>query len=120
MRVFLACPILLPVPGIGGQVGFVGRSLLPVVPRSGRHIWRRPGPLTRIASPELGKWITLPDQTGQLGEWISAPRLLARPRRLRRLIGIVGSIGSERVIVRHTHSVSGAGVALGRLRGGPR
>src|SRR3979409_1597645 len=111
MRVFLACPILLPVPGIGGQVGFVGRSLLPVVPRRGGHLGGGPAPLTRIASPELGKWITLPDQTGQLGEWISAPRLLARPRRLRRLIGIVGSIGSERGLVRPTPSDSGAGGA---------
>jgi hypothetical protein len=46
--------------------------------------------LTRVASPELGKRITLPDQTGQFGEWISASGLLARPR----LIRIIGSIGT--------------------------
>jgi len=57
-------------------------------------IWRWPLPLTRVASPELGKRIALPDQSGKLGKRISAPCLLARPRRLCRLIAIIGSIGS--------------------------
>jgi len=93
MRVVLARPVRLRAPGIGSQVGLVRRNLLPVVRRSRWHIRRWPAPLTRVASPELGKRITLPDQTGQFGEWISASGLLARPRRLR-LIRIIGSIGT--------------------------
>jgi hypothetical protein len=50
--------------------------------------------LTLVASPELGKRIALPDQSGKLGKRISAHCLLARPRRLCRLIAIIGSIGS--------------------------
>jgi hypothetical protein len=93
MRVVLARPVRLRVPGIGSQVGLVRRKLLPVVQRGRWHIRRRPVPLTRVAPSELGKRVTLPDQTGEFGEWISASRLLARPRRLG-LIRIIGSIGT--------------------------
>jgi hypothetical protein len=52
-------------------------------------------PLARIASPEIGEWIALPEQTGKLGQRIAGTCLLARPRRLSRAtIWIIGAITS--------------------------
>jgi hypothetical protein len=52
-------------------------------------------PLARIASPEIGEWIALPEQTGKLGQRIAGTCLLARPRRLgRATIWIIGAITS--------------------------
>jgi hypothetical protein len=52
-------------------------------------------PLARIASPEIGEWIALPEQTGKLGQRIARTCLLAGPRRLgRATIWIIGAITS--------------------------
>ena len=68
------------------------------------------------ARRELRERIVLPDQSGQLGERIAAAGVVALARRAPGAPrGIVRSVGSQRIIVRHTHSVSGTGAALGRF-----
>jgi hypothetical protein len=78
--------------------------------RGGRRRLRR-----RLRAAKLRERIGLPDQSGQLGERIAAAGAVALARRAPgAAIGIVRSEGSQRIVVRHTHSVSGTGVALGR------
>ena len=79
----------------GGKLRFAHRGALPVLRRGRRRVMRVLLPLARIASPEIGEWIALPEQTGKLGQRIAGTCLLARPRRLSRAtIWIIGAIGS--------------------------
>src|SRR6185295_19611585 len=72
--------------------------------------------IARIAAADVGRRLVLTDQPGKLGKRIAAGRLACRLRGAP--IGIIGAMGSKAVVVRHTHSVSGTGVALGRFSDG--
>src|SRR5262249_51207977 len=64
----------------GGKLRFAHRGALPVLRRRRRRVMRVLLPLARIASPEIGEWIALPEQTGKLGQRIAGTCLLAQPR----------------------------------------
>ena len=79
----------------GGKLRVAHRGALPVLRRGRRRVVRVLLPLARIASPEIGERIALPEQAGKLGQRIAGTCLLTRPRRLgRATIWITGAIGS--------------------------
>src|SRR5262249_60542012 len=67
-----------------GKLRSARRAALPVLRRGRRRVVRFLLLLARIASPEVGEWIALPEQTGKLGQRIAGACLLARPWRLGR------------------------------------
>ena len=95
---------------LGGKALLAVGGRLPIGRGGRRRVRRRP------SAGELRERIVLPDQSGQLGERIAAAGVVALARRAPGAPrGIVRSVGSQRIIVRHTHSVSGTGAALGRF-----